>query len=246
MKISIITACYNSEKTISRTIKSILSQTYSNLELIIIDGASTDRTLEIVDFYKNNISYIISEKDNGIYDALNKGLKKANGEIIAFLHSDDFYSNPKVLEHVINEFKIGNKVDIVLGDVAFLDDGKNIKRYYSGKNFNFQYGIMPPHPSTFIKKKYYEIYGNFNTKYKIASDYDLLYRFIILKNANYTYSKNILTYMSPGGKSNESFFSTYNLNKEIYSIHKTHKNPIKFYNLLRKIPIRLAEVLYAK
>lgn len=246
MKISIITACYNSEKTISRTIESILNQTYQDIELIVIDGDSSDDTLEKLNNYSKNISFMISERDNGIYDALNKGLKQSNGDIIAFLHSDDFYPNNKILENVINQFKINDKVDIVLGDIAFIDNNKNFKRFYSGENFNFNYGIMPPHPSTFIKKKYYNSYGNFNLKYKIASDYDLLFRFIILNKAGIRYSNNILVYMKPGGKSNKNIYSIFNLNKEIYDIHKSHNKPIRLFNLLRKIPIRLAELIHEK
>ena len=136
LKISIITACFNSEKTISKTIESILSQSYKDIELIIIDGASDDKTIDIINSYKDKISYMISEKDNGIYDALNKGLEKANGEIISFLHSDDYYSNTKILEYVIDQFKKNKKVDIVLGDVAFIDNNQKIKRFYLKRREN--------------------------------------------------------------------------------------------------------------
>ena len=152
-KISLITACYNSEKTIAKTINSIIIQDYSNVEHIVIDGASADSTISILNKYKNNISKIISEKDNGIYDALNKGIHLATGDIIGFLHADDFYPQKNIITNVIKSFMSDSNLDIVLGDVAFINKHGKISRYYSGENFNFDIGIMPPHPSAFIKKK---------------------------------------------------------------------------------------------
>jgi len=242
LKVSLITACYNSGKTIERTIKSILSQEYNDIEYIIIDGDSSDSTIDIIDKHKNNIFKVISEKDNGIYDALNKGLKLATGNIVGFLHADDFYPNGSLISNVINSFERDNNLDIVLGDVAFINKHAKISRYYSGENFNFDIGIMPPHPSVFIKKKCYEKFGLFNTNYKIAADYDLLFRLLKMNNIKYTYSKDIVVYMKPGGKSNKNFLSTINLNKEIYKIHKSYNSPIGILNLLQKIPIRIKEM----
>ena len=244
MKISIITACFNSEKTIEKTINSILIQDYGNIEYIVIDGESTDSTLSILNKYKNSISNVTSEKDKGIYDALNKGIRLATGDIIGFLHSDDYYPNKQIISNAIKLFKSDNKLNIVFGDAAFLNKDERIGRYNSGKNFNFDIGIMPPHPSVFIKKKCYDKYGQFNTDYKIASDYDFLFRLIELNNVKYMYSKDILVYMNPGGASNKNIISRINLNKEIYKIHKSHNSSITFLNLLRKIPIRFKEILF--
>ena len=241
-KISLITACYNSEKTIAKTINSIIIQDYSNVEHIVIDGASADSTISILNKYKNNISKIISEKDNGIYDALNKGIHLATGDIIGFLHADDFYPQKNIITNVIKSFMSDSNLDIVLGDVAFINKHGKISRYYSGENLNFDIGIMPPHPSAFIKKKCYEKFGLFNTNYKIAADYDLLFRLLKMNNIKYTYSKDIVVYMKPGGKSNKNFLSTINLNKEIYKIHKSYNSPIGILNLLQKIPIRIKEM----
>ena len=243
LKVSLITVCYNSEKTIEKTIKSVLSQDYNNIEYIIIDGHSTDSTMSIINKYKSNISMIVSEKDDGIYDALNKGSKLSTGDIIGFLHADDSYPDNRIISNMIRKFTTHKELDIILGDVIFTDKNGNKGRFYSGKNFNFNLGIMPPHPSVFIKKSCYENFGYFNTKYKIASDYDLLYRFIQLNNVKYLYSKDILVNMISGGASNKSIMSVINLNKEIYDIHQSHGYPISLIDLFRKIPVRIKEVL---
>ena len=132
MKISIITVCFNSQKTIYRTLESLAKQSYNNIEYIIIDGNSNDNTLSIIKNYKKNIDILISEKDNGIYDAINKGIKLANGEIIGLLHSDDWYANKNVISRVSNVFK-NHKVDIVWGDVAMFDDN-DIKKGFIQEN----------------------------------------------------------------------------------------------------------------
>tara|TARA_B100000287_G_scaffold431005_1_gene487389 strand:+ start:431 stop:1171 length:741 start_codon:yes stop_codon:yes gene_type:complete len=243
LKVSLITACYNSEKTIGRTIESILAQEYQNIEYIIIDGDSCDSTISIIDNYKSNISKVISDRDDGIYDALNKGAHLATGDIIGFLHADDFYPNKNIISNVIESFKKEDGLDIILGDVAFINENQEIGRYYSGKNFNFDIGIMPPHPAVFINKNCYEKFGYFNTDYKIASDYDLLFRFIKLNNVKYMYSKDIVVYMMPGGVSNKNIFSSIKLNKEIYQIHESHKQPISVFSLFKKIPRRISELV---
>lgn len=243
LKVSLITICYNSEKTISRTIESILSQDYENIEYIIIDGNSSDSTISIVNNYKDKIFKVVSEEDEGLYDALNKGANFATGDVVGFLHADDFYSNENVISNMIKIFSGNNKLDIVLGDVLFINNQGNTSRFYSGKNFDFDCGIMPPHPSVFIKRRCYEKFGYFNTNYKIASDYDLLFRFIVLKNMEYEYSKNILVYMTLGGVSTKNIFSSITLNMEIYKIHKAHQHPINLLKLLQKIPIRIKELL---
>ena len=152
MKITLITVCFNSEETISRTIQSVINQKYSQIEYIIIDGGSTDSTLSIIEKYKKFISIIKSENDDGIYDAINKGIILATGDLVGLLHSDDYYPNSQVITNVITSFKNDISLDIVLGDVAFIDGNENVARYYSGENFNFNIGMMPPHPSVFLKR----------------------------------------------------------------------------------------------
>lgn len=249
MLVTIITACYNSSLTIEKTIKSIINQDYSNIEYIIIDGLSTDQTLEIISKYKSQISRIISEPDKGIYDALNKGLNASNGDIIGFIHSDDILANNSVITDIVNVFK-KNKFDILWGDLVIENIiSKKIKRFYSGKKIDknsFDIGVMPPHPATFIRTNVYKNFGSFNTLYKIASDYDLLFRFIVLSEASYGYIDKILVIMSDGGISNKSLFSKLLLNYEITKIHKYHKRPIKIINFLKKIPFRVLEIINSK
>ena len=243
MKISLITVCYNSEKTIQSTIQSVLYQKYDNIEYIIIDGNSSDGTLSIIDNFKRKIFHVTSENDAGIYDAMNKGVLKSTGDIIGFLHSDDSYPDQNVLSNVIEAFSNNKKIDAVIGDVALFDQNKKMNRYYSGDSFNFDIGIMPPHPAVFIKKKCYTQFGLFNKNYRIAADYDFLFRLFKIKNIKYFYSKKILVHMKMGGISNKNFLSKIRLNREIYNIHKTHHFPISLINLLKKIPIRIEERL---
>lgn len=171
MKITIITVCYNSAKTIEKTIQSVISQNYHDLEYIIIDGASTDNTLDIIRKYQNDISYCISERDNGIYDAMNKGLSKASGEVIAFLNSDDWYlPGVNVLERVERYFN-ENGTDIVSGGIYVYKDAVSNKamRYKSVEDTIF-FDIVCPHPAMFVKRALYERFGGFDVSYQIAAD----------------------------------------------------------------------------
>ena len=174
--ISIITVCYNSEKTISRTIESIKNQTYKNIEYIIIDGKSDDKTLEIIDNYKNSISKTISEKDNGIYDAFNKGLNICNGELIGFVNSDDILT-PNALEILVKYYNKYTDRDFFFGSVK---KHWGILYGYKPWKIYFTWGFYSSHSTGFfIKKKAAKIVGHYNTKYKYSSDYDYFYRMIV-------------------------------------------------------------------
>ena len=231
----------NSEQTIEQSIKSLINQSYQNIEHIIIDGCSTDNTISIIKKYNDKISKIISEKDDGIYFALNKGLELATGDIIGFLHSDDQYFSKEVLNDVVKSFKEKN-VDCVIGDLVFLNLDKNkIVRYYRGSSdpqLNFNYGIMPPHPSVFLKKSIYDAYGSFDTRYTIAADYDFLLRIIKINKVSYHYIKKIFVQMNLGGLSTKSLFHKLFLNYEIVKIHLKYRLPINFF---KKIFFRMKE-----
>ncbi len=208
MKISIITPVLNAVDTIEDCIKSVQTQTYKNLEHIIIDGGSTDGTLEKIKKLFNDKMKVVSEPDEGIYDALNKGIKLATGEIIGILHANDFYPNDRVLEMVAEVF-LNYDVDSCYGDLVYVDkwDTSKIIRYWrSGyyKHGMFRWGWHPPHPTFFVKKQVYEKYGLYNTSFKIAGDYELMLRFLEKYKISTYYIPSILVNMRIGGKSNQS------------------------------------------
>src|SRR4051812_12244953 len=177
MKVSIITVCYNSEATIEATVRSVIDQDYPDIEYIIIDGASTDKTVSILDKYKNKISKLVSEKDQGMYFALNNGIALASGDIIGLLHADDFYTNNTVISRVVKEFETKN-CDSVYGDLQYVlrENISKVTRYWKADPFDvkrFLKGWMPPHPTFFVKRKFYQQFGSFNTIFSSAADYEL-------------------------------------------------------------------------
>ena len=185
MKISVITVSLNSEKTIEKTINSVLSQNYTDLEYIIIDGKSTDKTLEVIEKYKSKINIIVSEKDKGIFDAINKGIQRCSGDIVSIIHSDDFFYNDKVLDVVNKNFKENDDLECLIGTTLIKRKNSNftVRKYNSlfFKKWMIYLGFTPPHPSTFIKKKVYDKIGFYKTNYEIASDFDFFLR-MFLKN----------------------------------------------------------------
>lgn len=217
-KISIITVCYNSEKTIEDTILSVINQTYKNLEYIVIDGKSTDNTLAIINKYKENISLIVSEKDNGIYDAINKGINLATGDIVGNLNSDDFYTDNHVIEDVVNQLQ-HTKSDGLYADLYYVD-GKNINkitRHWKSNEYKkgmFLKGWMPPHPTFFVKKEVYQKYGKFNLEFTSAADYEIMLRFIHKHKISLTYLPRVIVKMRVGGISNASLKNRIRANRE--------------------------------
>jgi glycosyltransferase len=218
MKISIITVCFNSEKTIENTIQSVFSQDYKNIEYIVIDGQSSDKTLSIIEKYKLNIAKFVSEKDEGIYFAINKGISLATGEIIAILHADDFYTNETIITSVVSNFEKQN-TDTLYGDLQYVDRvniSKIIRNWKSGefKKTKFLNGWMPPHPTFFVRRKCYEKFGNYNTKLKSASDYEMMLRLLYKNNCSTFYLPEVLVKMRVGGKSNRSLLNRFKANRE--------------------------------
>ena len=208
MKISIITSVYNNASTIEDAIKSVLSQTYTNIEYIVVDGASKDGTTEIIKKYENQISKFVSEKDKGIYDGLNKGVDLATGDVIAFLHSDDIYENENVIADVVKLFESTN-TDSIYGDLVYVDknDTNKIFRYWKSGEYTFKKlcnGWMPPHPTFFVKRKFYEKYGKFDLSYGIAADYDFMLRMLGKYKITTAYLPKVLYKMRVGGASNRS------------------------------------------
>ena len=227
MKITIITASFNNNKTIAQCIESVINQNYSNIEYIIIDGKSTDNTVAIAKNYSDKISRIISEADEGMYFALNKGIKIASGDIIGFLHADDFYSNNSVIENVISYFE-KFKTDSVYGNLQYVkkeSENRIIRNWTAGefKFENLKNGWMPPHPSFFVKKEVYRKFGLFNTNYKIASDYDLMIRFLGKHKITTSYLPEVIVQMRWGGKSNKNIRNIITKSKEDYNAIKTNE-----------------------
>lgn len=218
LQVSVITVCYNNSQTIEATIKSVVSQDYENMEYILVDGASTDETLQIIDRYKKHIATVVSEKDNGIYYAINKGIALATGDVIAILHADDFYADPTIISKVVNALETA-KTDTVYGDLQYVDrddTARVIRNWKAGVYLrdNFLRGWMPPHPSFFAKRNCYIEFGNFNTSLKSSADYELMLRFLYKNNCTTTYIPEILVKMRAGGQSNSSIKNRIHANRE--------------------------------
>ncbi len=246
MKFSIITATYNSDKTLIDNILSVNNQSYRHIEHLFIDNESTDNTLEIIESSSKRSTKVVSQKDDGMYFALNKGIDLAEGEIIGILNSDDKFFDSDIIKNVYDAF-IKNDCDLVWGNVNIVKkDSNRIHRVYNA-NFNpikcFEYGIMPPHPSIFIKKELYNKFGKFNTAYEIASDYDLILRLIRIEKVKTKYINKCFAEMKTGGKSSISINSFINLNLEINRINKIHFVDYSIWKFLIKIIIRMSERL---
>lgn len=227
IKISIITAVYNCNNTIAETIESILSQDYANIELIVIDGGSSDGTLDKLNDYCNQIDVLISEPDRGIYDALNKGLGLATGDVIGFLHADDLYFDKGVLTKIVNAFS-DKYVDVVYGDLLYVknESTADVVRYWrSGifRNEQLKYGWMPPHPTLYLRRSVYEKFGIFNIKYSISADYDFMLRILLNSDTRSLYIPDVLVRMRIGGISNRSLSNIFQKSVEDLRIIHHHK-----------------------
>lgn len=245
IKVSIITTCKNSEATIEDTINSVLSQDYPNIQYIIIDGQSTDRTLEILNKYRDKISILISETDAGIYYAINKGINLATGDIIANLNSDDFYSDSTIISQVVKAFE-NNAAEGVYGDLHYVDKHntkKVIRNWKSGKYIDgmFLNGWMPPHPAFFVKREIYNKYGLFNTSFKSAADYELMLRFIHKYKIKIAYLPQVLVKMRVGGKSNVTLKNRINANLEDRRAWKINNLRPTFFTLFLKPLLKLSQ-----
>ena len=245
MKISIITVVLNNVNTIVDTINSVLCQKYKNIEYIVIDGGSTDGTLSLLKSRRHQLSTLVSEPDRGIYDAMNKGLKLANGDIIGFLNADDFYCNSEVISKVAREFELDSFLEANYADLIYVDKINTSKsiRYFKSSEFKqglFLKGWCPPHPTFFVRKSVYERFGNFNLKYNLASDVDLMMRFLEKYKIKSLYKPETWVKMRMGGVSNKNLKNIWLQNMEILnSIYNNGLtvNPIIFffYNIISRI-----------
>jgi len=209
MKVSIVTPSFNSARTIQQTIDSVAQQNYPHLEYIIIDGGSTDGTQAILRANNHLIDYWVSETDKGIYDAMNKGIGLATGDVIAIINSDDYYVHSEVISRVIQQFNRSN-VDSVYGDLQYVapDNTSRVIRHWASGKFqreSFLYGWMPPHPTFFVKKEIYETFGLFDTRLRTSADYELMLMFLYKNKISSHYLPELLVRMRAGGVSNQSW-----------------------------------------
>lgn len=246
MKVSIITVCYNSGSTICDTIESVLSQTYSNIEYIVIDGGSTDSTKKIVDKYKGFVTHFISEPDKGIYDAMNKGIALATGEIVGILNSDDFFSSNDSISKIIREFQNG-EVDAVFADLKYVkqDEPNRFSRLYSSKNFSkwkMRFGFMVPHPTFYTKRALFEKLGNYKLSYRVAADFELMARFFS-KGIEFRRSPHVIVSMREGGISSSGIAWRIHQNFEIVRACKENGIYTNIFFVGLKLPFKLLNFL---
>jgi len=242
IKVSIITISYNSSKTISKTLESVKNQNYKNLEHIIIDGNSNDETLKICKRF-HHISKIISEKDKGIYDAFNKGLKIANGEIIGFLNSDDIFYDENSLKTIVDGFD--KNIDAVFGNLKFYNN-KKITRKWISKPFKkgaFKKAWMPPHPTFYCRKSIYNEHGFYNDSFKIAGDFELMLRFIELYKIKTKFINKNLIKMKAGGISNSGLMSKIIILNEEFKAFRINKISLNKISYILNKAIKIKEFL---
>lgn len=249
LKISIITVVRNNQNTIGEAIDSVLNQTYSNIEYIVIDGKSTDGTIAVIESYGSKISKFLSEKDNGLYDAMNKGLMLATGDVIGFINADDMLNDKYCIEQIVNTFE-STTTDVVYGDKIYINplDSKKVVRFWKAGPFdlkNYKKGWMTPHLSTYIKKSLYDKHGGFRDDFKIAADYELMLRFIYKNKAKVKYLPITIAKMRAGGLSNGSLKNIAISNFEVYKSWKVNGMNISPFIIIAK-PLRKLVQLFKK
>ena len=244
MKVSIITVVYNNVSTLRDTIESVLDQDYPNIEYIIVDGNSTDGTVELVRSYGGRIEKFISEPDGGLYDAINKGIRMASGEVVGLLHSDDLFYSRSAVSTIASAFK-ANQVDSIYADLHYVDkyDTRRVIRNWQSGDYNrgrFTTGWMPPHPTFYVKKEVYDRLGLYDTNFKSAADYELMLRYLYKHSISTKYIPDTLVKMRVGGESNRSIKNRLRANKEDFMAWKKNNLNPRFYTRylkpLRKLP----------
>lgn len=255
MKVVIITATYNSIQNLHDVLASIGEQSYLNIEQIVIDGNSTDGTVEYLK-QCNQVSQLVSEPDKGIYDALNKGIRLATGDIIGFLHSDDILASPNTIENIAKAFTTpsrenGQFPDVVYGDLVFIDqkDTDKVVRYWKSQPFKptlLNRGWMPPHPSIFMRREVYKKHGFFNINLKCAADYDYILRAFRDPTLNIVYLPEVITKMRIGGVSTKGIKNLVNKKKEDYWVLKNNQMPYPFWILLAKNFSKIPQLIFRK
>ena len=217
MKVSLITVCYNSKETIEATLQSVKNQSYSNIEFILVDGGSNDGTIDLIKKYEYIITKWISEPDKGLYDAMNKGMKMATGDVVGLINSDDLFCDDEAIKKVVGVFNSDLKLDSVYADLYYvsqLNTNNIIRKWVTGDKRAFKYGWHPAHPTFYVKNDIYKKYGYFNLKYKLAADFEIMLRFLDKYKITTKYLKEPLVKMRLGGETNKSLKNIYNQNLE--------------------------------
>jgi glycosyltransferase involved in cell wall biosynthesis len=238
MKVSIITITYNSAETVEDTIQSVLAQDYPSIEYIIVDGASKDGTMEIVNRYRDSIAHVVSERDKGIYDAMNKGIALATGDVVGILNSDDFYADDHVISDIVATLQQSGS-EACYADLIYVDRNdttKTIRSWKSGayRSGDFLRGWMPPHPTFFVKLSNYRLHGVYSLELRSAADYELMLRFIHKHGLSLSYLPRVITKMRAGGQSNVSLKNRWRANKEDRLAWKMNGLQPGFFTLIRK------------
>ena len=246
--VSVITVVFNGAATVEHTIRSVIEQSYDNVEHIIIDGGSTDATLDILHKYNGHINYWLSENDLGIYDAMNKGIALANGDFIGILNADDYFADPSALEEIVLQFQ-ANNVDAVFSCLDIVDPGNlnRVKRKYRVSKFSkfmLRIGVMPPHPTFYCRKLCYEAAGPYRIDFRIAADFEMLVRLLIKYQITWRFFDKTTIKMRSGGVSNSGIKSKWKINREIVHACKENGLYTNMFLLLFKLPIRLIELVW--
>lgn len=248
MKISVITVCYNSARTLERALQSVAEQDWPTVEHIVIDGASTDRTKEILERFQSRLAYLVSEPDKGIYDAMNKGLAHATGDIICFLNADDQYASTDVLSMVASQMRDHN-LDALMGDVGFFHEGnpsRMVRRYRSNRFHprRLAWGWMPAHPALFLRKEVVQRVGQFKTDYRIAGDFEFIVRAFHGHALRYRHFPEVLVRMQTGGVSTGGWRAKIRLNQEVMRACRENGLHTNLLKILSKYPAKLLELLH--
>ena len=245
--ISVITVCYNSESVIERALSSVANQDWPNIEHIVIDGESTDGTLKILDQFRSDLTFIGSEPDQGIYDAMNKGLDHANGDIVCFLNADDCYTSNSVFSKVAMQMR-NHDLDALISDVGFFhpSNPNQIVRRYRSDRFTperLAWGWMPAHPGLFLSKSVTDRVGYFKTDYKITGDYEYIIRSFYGHNLKYEYLSEIVVNMQLGGASTAGLRAKIELNKEVLRACRENGIKTNIFKILSKYPAKFLEII---
>ena len=248
MKISVITVCYNSARTLERSLLSVAEQDWSAIEHIVIDGASTDGTREILERFRLHLAHLVSEPDKGIYDAMNKGLAHANGDIVCFLNADDQYASANVLSLVASQMRDHN-LDALTGDVGYFNEGdfsRMVRRYRSDRFHpgRLAWGWMPAHPALFLRKEVVQRVGRFKTDYRIAGDFEFIVRAFHGHELRYRHFPEVLVHMQTGGVSTSGWRAKIRLNQEVLRACRENGLQTNMLKILSKYPAKLLELLH--